>query len=92
MEYGKLTKGEAFLCQMINAIIAAGIIILFIGVYYCVVKAGIPCQEPPLEVQIQYAIHMGIGEILVKDGFVISICGGTARLLLKLVLKKMQKK
>lgn len=92
MEYGKLTKGGAFLCQMINAILLAGITILIIGIYYCVVKAGIPFQAPPLELQIQYAIHMGIGEILVRDGFLISICGGAARLVLRLVLKKSQKK
>jgi hypothetical protein len=46
----------------------------------------------PLELQIQYAINMETGSILVKEGFLISICGGIARLLFKLVLKKRQKK
>ncbi len=88
----KPTKSGSYLCQTINAILLAGVIILFIGIYYCVIKAGLPCQDPPLELQIQYAINMGIGEILVKDGFLISICGGIARLLFKLAWKKRQKK
>lgn len=87
----KVTKNASYLRQIINAILLAGIILLFIGFYYCVVKAGIPYQDPPLELQIQYAIYMGIGEILVKDGLLISICGGIARLLLKLVEKTRQK-
>ena len=82
---------ESFLCQTINAAILAGIMILFMGIYYCVIEAGIPYQDPPLELQIQYAINMGIGNILVKEGFLISICGGIARWLLKLVWKKKQR-
>lgn len=92
MDSTKATKSESYLRQTINAILLAGIIILFIGAYYCVIKAGIPYQDPPLELQIQYAINMGIGEMLVKDGFLISICGGIARLLFKLVVQKRQKK
>lgn len=92
MDNTKTTKYESYFCQIINAAILAGIIVLFIGIYYCVIKAGIPYQDPPLELQIQYAINMGIGDILVKNGFLISICGVIARLLLKLVLKKRQRK
>lgn len=92
MENTKATKSESFFRQAVNTAILAGIVILFIGIYYCVLKAGIPYQDPPLELQIQYAINMGIGGILVKDGFLISICGGFARLLFKLVLKKRQTK
>lgn len=92
MDHGKTTKGGAYLCQTVNAILLAGIIIFFTGVYYCVVKAGIPCQDPPPDIRIQYAIHMGIGETLVKNGFLISICAGAGRLLLNLTLKKKKKK
>ena len=92
MDGTKPTKSGSYLCQAINAIVFAGVIILFIGIYYCAIKAGIPYQDPPLELQIQYAVNMGIGEILVKDGFLISICGGIARLLFTLAWKKRQKK
>lgn len=90
MEHTKAAKSGLYLCQTANAVILAGIIVLFIGIYYCVIKAGIPYQDPPLELQIQYAINMGIGGILVRDGILISVCGGVARLLLKLVLKEKQ--
>ncbi len=53
-----------------------------------VVKAGVPYQDPPLELQIQYAINMGIGDILVRNGFLIVIGGGIIRLFLGLMLKK----
>jgi len=92
MDNMKVTKSESYLRQTINAILLAGIIILFIGAYYCVIKAGIPYQDPPLELQIQYAINMEVGDILVKNGFLISICGGVARLLFKLIVKKLNMK
>ena len=92
MDNTRTTKCESCFSQIINAAILAGIIVLFIGIYYSVIKAGIPYQDPPLELQIQYAINIGIGDILVKNGFWIFICGVVARLLFKLVLKKRQRK
>lgn len=88
MDNIKATRRESYLRQIINATILAGMIILFIGFYYCVVKAGIPYKDPPLELQIQYVITMGIGNILVKNGFLIFVCGVFARFLFNLVLKK----
>lgn len=76
------------LCQIINAAILAGVILIFMGLYYCVIKAGIPYQDPPLELQIQYSVNMRIGEILLGNGFVIVICGGIVRLLFGVILKK----
>ncbi len=74
--------------QICNAIVLAGIIILFIGLYYLIIKAGIPYQDPPIELQIKYAINMGIAETLIKNGFQIAICGGVAHILLVLMLNK----
>jgi hypothetical protein len=82
---------KSYFRQTANAAILAGIVILLIGIYYCVIKAGIPYQDPPLELQIQYAINMGIGEILVRDGFLISTCGGITRFLITLISKKKQR-
>lgn len=69
-ENGKIMKEKTrhILCQIINSVILAGIIILLIGLYYWVVKAGIPYQEPTLEMQIEYAVNMGIGDKLVVSG------------------------
>lgn len=91
MDSTKAAKGESYFRLTLNSVILAGIIILFTGIYYCVIKAGIPYQDPPLELQMQYTINMEIGNILVKDGFLISICGGLASWLFKLVMKKKQK-
>lgn len=81
-------KAKHYLNLIINSIILAGIILFIIGLYYSMIKAGIPYQDPPLELQIQYAINMGIGEILTKNGVLIAICGGVIRLLLGLIWRK----
>ena len=80
------------LCQIINAVILAGVIILLIGLYYSVIKAGIPYQDPPLELQINYAINMRIGKILVGRGLLIATCGGIIRLILELILKRQRRR
>lgn len=81
-------KTRNSLCQLLNAVIIAGVILLFMGLYYSVVKAGIPYQDPPLDLRIQYEVNAGIGGLLVAYGFKIIIGGGVARLLLGLLLKK----
>lgn len=58
------------------ALIIAGIIILVIGFYYSVFKAGIPYQDAPIELQIQYDIDYNIGNVLTKIGFLTTICSG----------------
>lgn len=80
-------KARGILFQFINSVIFAGVILLFIGLYYYMIKAGIPYQDPPLELQIQYAVNMKIGEILTKNGFVIAVCGGVIRLILRLIYR-----
>lgn len=72
---------------ILNSVILAGIIIFIIGWYYWIIKAGIPYQDPPLELQIKYAINMGIGDILVGKGFVIAVCGAIIRFIFWLIGK-----
>lgn len=84
--------GREKLCTMLNAVITAGIIIWFIGLYYFMIKAGIPYQDPPLDLQIQYEIHAGIGDVLMGMGFKIALCGGVFRFALNLIWKKRQEK
>lgn len=81
-------KTRQILCRIINSIILAGIIILLIGLYYMVVKAGIPYQDPTVEMQIKYAVNMGIGETLAANGFVLAVSGGIIRLVLWLINKR----
>ncbi|MCI8865019.1 MAG: hypothetical protein HFG60_06980 [Lachnospiraceae bacterium] len=70
------------LVQADHAVILAGLALLSIGLYYCVIKAGIPFHDAPLELRIRYAIHMEVGEVLVKSGFLFAIGGGIGRLAL----------
>lgn len=73
--------------QICNAAILSGLIILFIGLYYLVIKAGIPYQDPPLELQIKYAVNMEIGNVLLKTGAIVFLLSGILRLLLLRLLK-----
>ena len=69
------------------AFILAGVIILLIGAYYLVVKAGIPYQDPPSELQIKYAVNMGVGHELFKDGLIVTALGLLGRILSRLLGK-----
>lgn len=80
------------LCLMINGVIIAGIIILFIGLYYFIIKAGIPYQDPPMDLWILYEVDSRIGTVLMGSGFKITVCGGVIRLILSLIWKKRQQK
>ncbi len=80
-------KTKLILSQTINAAIIAGILIFCVGGYYTVIKAGIPYQDPPLELQIQYAVNMKIGEILTGMGFRLALCGSLVRLVWNLIGK-----
>lgn len=74
--------------QITRAILLAGIVILLMGAYYSILKAGIPYQDPPIELQIQYAVDAGIGELLTRIGVLFSLCGGITCLLSILLTKK----
>lgn len=78
--------------SIINAFIIAGIIILFTGQYYFMIKAGIPYQDPPLDLQIQYAVNAGIGNILTEIGFKTAIYSSIIRIVLNLIWKRYPKK
>ena len=66
--------------EISNAVLLAGLIILVIGLYYLIIKSGIPYQDPTVEMQIQYEIDYGIGSILSKTGLILAVCGGIVRL------------
>ncbi len=80
-------KDFIIICTSINALIIAGIIIWFTGLYYSVFKAGIPYQDAPLDLQVQYEINAGIGVVLTGTGFKITIFSSIIRLALGMVWK-----
>ncbi len=60
--------------------IILGIIILSIGLYYLIIKAGIPYQDPTPELQIQYEKNMSIGETISMVGFCITTVAAICRI------------
>ena len=71
-----------------TSFIIAGLIMLIIGLYYLVIKAGIPYQDPTVEMQIQYSINMGIGDTLTLTGFILSVLGLICRIVTGIISKK----
>ena len=70
-----------FLKNLFNGFIIAGVIIFLIGVYYWMFKAGLPYQDAPTDLQIQYAIDYGTGETLMGTGFEVLIIGVVGRII-----------
>ncbi len=68
--------------RLFTSIILAGILVLSAGLYYLVIKAGIPYQDPTPELQLQYSINMGIGDVLTKIGLCTTIAGSICRFIL----------
>ncbi len=85
-------SGKQTFFPIIYAVMLAGAILLLIGLYYLVIKAGIPYQDPTVEMQIRYAVHTQIGEILIGKGFAICVCAGVLRLILGLVWRETKEK
>ena len=73
--------------SVLTGLIISGGIVILIGLYYLVLKAGIPYQDPPLELQIRYAVNMGTGEELCKIGALISCVGIAGRIAFMLIEK-----
>lgn len=81
-------KVRFMLYRLADAVLLAGAIVFLIGLYYWIVKAGIPYQDPPLELQIQYAVNETIGETLLANGFWVLLCGAALRVFLWLTGRK----
>lgn len=56
-------------------IVVSGFIILVVGLYYSIIKAGIPYQDPTPEMLEQYNRDARMGEILTLAGIIVEgIC------------------
>ena len=71
-----------------NGLMIAGVVILLISAYYLVIKAGIPYQDPPPDLQIKYAVNAGVGEELFKNGSIGFVIGLAGRIVTWLLHKK----
>ena len=71
-----------------NGLMIAGVVILLISAYYLVIKAGIPYQDPPPDLQIKYAVNASVGEELFKNGSIVFVIGLAGRIVTWLLHKK----
>ena len=93
VSYGIISgmKKLYFVKSVLTGLAVSGMIIILVGMYYLVIKAGIPYQDPPLELQIQYTVNMATGEELFKIGAI--ICGvGLAGRIAFLMIEGLKKK
>ena len=74
--------------KIFSSLIISGAVILLIGLYYMMIKAGIPYQDPTTEMQIQYEINLGIGNVLSLTGFCMTVIAVIIRVVLGVVSKK----
>lgn len=74
--------------RLFASLVLAGLFILGIGLYYLVLKAGLPFQDPTPEIQLQYLINTGIGEVLTKTGLFTTIAGALFRIITGIVDKR----
>lgn len=74
--------------RLFTSILLAGILVLAAGLYYKVIKAGIPFQDPTLELQLQYLINMGIGDVLTKIGLCTTMAGSICRIVIGILNRK----
>lgn len=72
--------------------ITGGIINFVTGLYYYIIKAGIPYQDPTVEMQIKYSAYMGTGEILKNLGICMCVIGIAVGVLKGVMKRKLKNK
>ena len=73
---------------LLDIVIVAGVIMLFAGLYFWLIKAGIPYQDPTPEMQMQYAKNLRTGEALIAVGFLVSIFAPIPRIIVGIVARR----
>lgn len=61
--------------------IVTSLLLIAIGLYYCIFEAGIPYQDPTPEMQAQYDMYAGTGDSLVVIGMVFLLIGAIMKIL-----------
>ena len=83
-----MKKAIDSLKSLSRGFIIAGIIILLLGAYYLVIKAGIPYQDPTPELQLQYTVNNRVGDELLTAGLTALIVGVVGRVVTGIIAKK----
>ena len=57
-----MNKAAQVIKNLSQGFLISGILSALMGAYYLFAKAGLPLQDPPLALKIQYEIDFGVGE------------------------------
>ena len=76
---------------ILNVLIVAGALAFVIGLYFWIIKAGIPAQDPTPEMKAQYAQNMLIGDALVLSGFLTCITATIPRVIIGIFSRRRNK-
>lgn len=61
--------------NIFRAMLLSGVIVSLIGLYFCALRAGLPYQDPDIEMAISYQANMLAGEYCLKAGCITFIIG-----------------
>lgn len=74
--------------RLLGGLALAGAIILIFGLYFWLIRAGLPYQDPTPEMSFEWNVNYRVGEMLTLIGAVSFVAG----LIGKRVLKKVKHK
>lgn len=57
-----MNKATQIIKNLSQGFLISGILSALMGAYYLFAKAGLPLQDPPLALKVQYEINFGVGE------------------------------
>ena len=63
-----MNKAAQIIKNLSQGVLISGILSALMGAYYLFAKAGLPLQDPPLALKIQYEIDFGVGEKMLMLG------------------------
>ena len=76
--------------QIFNSVIFAGVIIMFIGGYFYIIKAGLPYQDPTEDMIVRWSAYAYAGKICLSYGSVICFVGLVGKIICKILIRKRQ--
>lgn len=82
---------RAMIEKLFGSFLLAGIIVLLFGIYYMFIKAGLPYQDPPLELLVQWNTYGEVGETLSLWGAVMILASILGTVLMRITRRAPKK-
>lgn len=74
--------------KLFEVTLGAGIVVLVIGLYFWLVGAGIPYQDPTTKMIIRYMANALAGTMCIKCGAVLSAAGLGGGIIVRMIKRK----